>query len=243
MSPAVSIIIPTLQEEKLIERTLSQFTPEIKKQFSLEIVVSDGGSTDRTVAIARRYADVIVESLAGQHQNISIGRNLGARASHGDILIFINADTIIEDIVRFLEEMIRVIQQPGVTGATCSVGIYREEEHLLDRLFHTTYNWYFYLLNVMGMGMGRGECHVVLRNVFFSLNGYNESIVAGEDYDLFLRLRRLGKIAFLRYLRVNESPRRYRQYGYLKISLLWFVNAVPVFLFRRSLHRKWKPIR
>lgn len=241
--PTVSIVIPTLQEEKLIERTLVQFTPELRKQFQLEIIVSDGGSTDQTLAIARRYADLVIEAPRGERQNISRGRNIGARSSHSDILLFINADTIIEDIEQFLEEMIHAIQQPRVMGATCNVGIYREEETLADKLFHSFYNWYFYVLNMLGMGMGRGECHVVKRSIFFSINGYNEFVAAGEDFDLFLRLRRLGKIAFLRHLRVDESPRRYRKYGYVRITLLWFFNAVSVFFFGRSLHREWKPVR
>lgn len=241
--PTVSIIIPTLQEEKLIERTLSQFTPEIKQRFDLEVVVSDGGSTDRTLAIARRYSDIVIEKAKDSYQNISKGRNFGARAARGEILIFINADTMIEDIEHFLGLMIHAAQHEGVTGVTCSVGIYREEERLSDTLFHGFYNWYFHLLNVVGMGMGRGECHVVKRSTFFDVKGYNERMAAGEDYELFLRLRRLGKIAFLKQLRVNESPRRYRKYGYAKISLLWFLNAVWVFLFRKSIHKEWKPVR
>ena len=241
--PSVSVIIPTLQEEKLIERTLAQFSPELKQRFDLEVIVSDNGSTDGTLPLARGYADVVVENDKDVKQNISIGRNVGAREARGNILIFINADTRIEHIERFLEVMIGTIRTPGVTGATCSVGIYREEEELSDKLFHGFYNLYFHALNVLGMGMGRGECQVMRRDTFAGLGGYNERIAAGEDYELFLRLRRLGRVVFLSSLRVNESPRRYRKYGYLRISVLWFLNAVSVFLFQRSLHKEWEAVR
>ena len=241
--PSVSVIIPTLQEEKLIEGTLAQFTPDLKNRFDLEVIVSDNGSTDGTLSLARRYADTVVEKDERSVQNISIGRNIGARAARGDILIFINADTRIQHIERFLAVMTGTISAPGVTGATCSVGVYPEEERLSDRLFHGFYNWYFHVLNVLGMGMGRGECHVVQRSTFSRVGGYDEKIAAGEDYELFLRLRRLGNVVFLSDLRVNESPRRYRKYGYFRISILWFLNAVSVFVFRRSLHKEWEAVR
>lgn len=186
---------------------------------------------------------MILDARDGEFQNISRGRNAGARASKGEILVFINADTIVGEPERFLSEVITAIRRPGIAGVTCSVRVYPEEERLVDRLFHGFYNRYFLLLNRLGVGMGRGECHVVSREIFFSVGGYRESMAAGEDFDLYLRLRRLGKIEFLSRLLVFESPRRYRKYGYSRITLLWFLNAVWVFLFKKSLHRDWEPVR
>ena len=74
----ISVIIPTLNEEKLIERMLQQFTPGLIEKHDLEIVVSDGGSTDATLSIAKQYAHTVVENAAGIKQTISLGRNLGA---------------------------------------------------------------------------------------------------------------------------------------------------------------------
>ena len=45
----VSVVIPTLNEEKLLPRMLGQFTPELAARYGIEIVVSDGGSIDRTL--------------------------------------------------------------------------------------------------------------------------------------------------------------------------------------------------
>jgi GT2 family glycosyltransferase len=123
------------------------------------------------------------------------------------------------------------------------VNIYPEESTTTDWAFHNFFNGYFWLLNVLGMAMGRGECHVMRREMFEAAGGYDESIPAGEDYEFFLRLRRHGRIAFVRSLTVFESPRRFRKYGYLRISLLWFLNALSVFLFRRSISEEWKPVR
>lgn len=241
--PYISIIIPTLQEGKTISRTLEQFTPELRKRYDLEIIVSDGGSTDDSVPVARPRSDQIVLNHPGSKQNISIGRNSGANAARGKIFIFLNADVLIEDKEKFFSTLTDVFNDKRVAAATCNVNIYPEEERIRDWMFHNFFNGYFWLLNMIGMGMGRGECHVVRREVFEKSHGYNPALAAGEDYDFFMRLRRFGKVKFLRNLTVFESPRRFRKYGYCWITLLWFLNAVSVLLFRRSLVDHWKPIR
>lgn len=241
-TPLVSVIIPTLQEGKLIAQTLDQFNA-VRAKHRIEVVVSDGLSTDGTLDIARKKADQIVEAVPGEHQNISKGRNSGARASFGEILIFLNADTMIEDTEAFFREIITSLAREGTVGATCSVLVYREEERASDRIYHQIYNVYFALLNTLGIGMGRGECQAVRREDFFKVGGYNEQIAAGEDFEFFHRLRKLGRIAFLRSLTVRESPRRYRKYGYTKITALWLLNAIGVLLVGRTVVKHWEAVR
>ncbi|MBU1298495.1 MAG: glycosyltransferase [Bacteroidetes bacterium] len=239
----LSIIIPTLQEGKLLERVLSQFEKEFRKEHNIELIVSDGGSTDATLEFARNGADVVIEKSGNYKQNISIGRNIGAKAATGEILMFINADTYIADIENFIATIRIAINQPGVAGITCPVLVYPEEESFADKFFHSFLNIYFYTLNILRLGMGRGECQVIKAELFKKLDGYNEKIAAGEDFDLFKRLRRYGKIAFLWNLNVFESPRRYRKSGYLRVIFLWLLNAIAVLIIKRSILNEWKPIR
>jgi glycosyltransferase involved in cell wall biosynthesis len=241
--PRISIVIPTLNEEKLLDGMLRQFTPDLRARYALELVVSDGGSTDRTLEIARGYECRIVENRDGVKQTISLGRNLGADQAAGEVLIFLNADTLIADPGQFFRRMTEELGAPGLAALTCSVGVYPEEERWSDRAFHGFYNWLFALMNVTGMGMGRGECHVIPRAVFARARGYAPHIAAGEDYDMFRRLKDLGRIRFLKDVRVFESPRRYRQYGYLYVSASWFLNFLAVFFLRRSILSEWKPVR
>jgi glycosyltransferase involved in cell wall biosynthesis len=241
--PRISVIIPTLQEEKLIEATLRQFTPALRSAHSLELVVSDGGSADRTVAIARPLADRVVQHREPFPQTISMGRNRGADAATGEIFVFINADVAIADPDEFFLLMREAVKDPRVAAATCNVLVPPDQETLQDTLYHGFFNWYFRVLNLVGMGMGRGECHVMRAETFRAAGGYNEAIAAGEDYELFLRLHRVGMIAFVRSLTVYESPRRYRRYGYLRITLLWLLNGLGVLLFKRSMVHEWKPVR
>ncbi|MBM2847002.1 MAG: hypothetical protein HW407_2314, partial [Bacteroidetes bacterium] len=65
----------------------------------------------------------------------------------------------------------------------------------------------------------------------------------GEDYDMFRKLKNVGRIIFLRDLLVFESPRRYRRFGYAYVTLSWFLNFLCVFFLGRSILSQWKPVR
>ncbi len=238
-----SIIIPTLNEEKLLEGMLRQFQSEIVSRHNLEIIVSDGGSTDSTLEIARRLAHKVVINQDHVRQTIAMGRNAGAAEAAGDVLVFLNADTLIQDIDRFFVTLKEEIQAPQVAALTCSVLVFPQEERTIDVLYHRFYNWFFFMMNQVGMAMGRGECHIIKRPVFQQVNGYATGIAAGEDYDMFRRLERVGKVKFLKDLVVYESPRRYRRFGYAYVTASWFLNFLSVFFLRRSISNQWKPVR
>jgi glycosyltransferase involved in cell wall biosynthesis len=239
----ISVVIPALNEEKLLPGMLAQFTRELVAENRLELVVSDGGSSDRTLEIARLGAHVVVENAGGERQTIAMGRNRGAERASGEILVFLCADTRVADIGRFFATIRREIGKPGVVALSCPVTVYPEEETAADRAYHGFYNWLFMMMNRVGMGMGRGECHIMLRSTYRNVGGYAERIAAGEDYELYSRLEKLGRVLFLRELHVYESPRRYRYFGYARVTSAWFMNFLSVFFLKRSLRKEWKPIR
>ncbi len=241
--PIISVIVPTFQEERVLRCTLAQFTPERKATHGIEVIVSDGGSTDGTLKIARELADTVVEADPVIHQNIAVGRNAGASVARGSILVFFDADVLIDNIDDFFVTVIDLMSNSSTVAVTCNVRVYQKEELFRDWLFHQFYNYYFYLLNVVGIGMGRGECQVIRTSSFHALRGYNETMAAGEDFDLFTRLKKVGRIRFAHSLIVRESPRRFRKYGYLYLSSLWFLNALSVWVLNKPFVRQWKTVR
>jgi len=93
------------------------------------------------------------------------------------------------------------------------------------------------------MGMGRGECQIVSRKIFAECGGYDNGIIAGEDFDLYTRIKKKGRLIFRKDFIVYESPRRYRRYGYLKILGEWAKNSLSVYFKKRSVSAKWEEVR
>jgi glycosyltransferase involved in cell wall biosynthesis len=239
-----SIIIPTLNEEKLLPQLLKQINDyNILKLYDAELIISDGGSKDNTLKIARNFSSKVIIHDKPTRQNIASGRNEGARIAEGKILIFLTADIIFHDILDFFNFLKNKFVYSHYSALTCDVRIFPKEEILSDKLFHLFINNYFYLLNLSGIGMGRGECQVLRKEVFVKYNGYNEVLAAGEDFDLFRRIRKKEKIKYARELVVYESPRRYRKYGYLNVYKSWLFNSYYVIFKHKSMAQEWEEIR
>lgn len=228
----------------LLPKLLNQLNDiALSKIYQYEIIISDGGSTDKTLDIAQRFANKIILKQGKSSQNIAAGRNIGAKSASGNILIFLNGDVILSDTFKFFSYLEKYFVHSDYLAFTCDVWIYPEEERLSDKIFHTIYNNYFWILNFIGVGMGRGECQVIRKNIFENIGGYSEKCAAGEDFELFKRIRKMGKILFSKNIFVCESPRRFRRFGYIRVTFSWIVNSFSVIFKKRSMHTEWEQVR
>jgi glycosyltransferase involved in cell wall biosynthesis len=239
-----SIIIPTLNEEKLLPQLLNQLSSErLKEKYNFEIIISDGNSKDSTIQIAKKYTDKIIVHTGNMRQTIAEGRNEGAKIASGEILIFLDGDILFDDVSLFFKKIESVFKNKNYLAMTCYINIHPEEKIFGDKIFLNFYNWYFRFLNNIGVGMGRGECQIIPKTVFNEIGGYNTKLVAGEDFDLFKRIRKKGKILYDKNLTIYESPRRYRKYGHVKIFFAWLFNALSVIFAKKSVSTEWEEIR
>lgn len=240
----ISFIIPTLNEEKLLPELLKQLCDEsLREKYDYEIIISDGGSKDNTIAIAKKNVDKVIEKDGNQNQHIGVGRNVGAVVADGDILAFINGDVLFSDIYTFFSVVTNKFTNSNALAMTCSVKVFRDEVKLIDKLFYTFYNNFFHFLNIIGLGMGRGECQIIRKDIFEKVGGYNKDLAAGEDFDLYKRIRRLGSILFSREIIIFESPRRYRKHGHFRILFTWLINSISVMFRKKSHSKKWEQVR
>ncbi|MFM7774074.1 MAG: glycosyltransferase [Candidatus Kapaibacterium sp.] len=246
-SARISVIVPVLQEEKILAQSLGLFTQELRQRYAIELVVSDGGSTDATVDIAKRFADVVVVHSATRRQTIAEGRNRGAEVASGSVLVFLNGDSFPAMPVVFFDFIEEWSRSEGKYARhdvmACPVEVLPNERKWSDVLFHSFFNTVLKVLTLMNFGVGRGECQIVKPEIFREVGGYNAGLAAGEDFDFIARIARNHSVAIANELLVYESPRRYRRYGYVPILWSWFMNWVGASLFKRSYSREWTVVR
>jgi glycosyltransferase involved in cell wall biosynthesis len=206
--PFISVIIPTYNEEKYIEHTLKA----IKSQDysgKYEIVVSDGTSKDGTVKIARKYADEVVEV---KKRGISVGRNAGAKVASGDILLFVDADTVL--LFNCLTEFAKTFKVKSVVGATCPIA--PTSSRAVDFMLYWMANQFVKSSIKTGVPQLFGICCAYRQSAFESVGGFDEKLHTHEDIDLSQRMAKLGKIVFVESTLALTSPRRFEAWGRTK---------------------------
>lgn len=233
-----SIIIPTLNEQNNISNTIKQFDKH-KKKYNIEIIISDSKSTDGTVEISKKIADKVVVYDGMDKCNISKARNFGAKFASNKILIFLDADISIPNIELFFDIVSNRFINTHLIATSPRITVNPTSENMIDKIVHSIILIISNIMNYLGFGYSRGGCQIVKKKYFNFIEGYNEHYVAGEDVDLFRRIRRYGKTAIINNLNVFESPRRYRRLGYLNVLFLWFMNWLFIILFKKTFSSSW----
>ena len=193
----VSIIVPTLNEELVLEKTLTQF-----QQLSPhELIVSDGGSDDGTRNIAGRFSHRVITGSAGR----ALQMNVGADEATGDILLFLHADSRIEP--ESYRKMLQCMQNPKWIGGAFTLCIESGKWSLkLIALLANIRSKYF------GRAYG-DQGFFVRKEVFKDMNGFSPLPIC-EDLDFYHRLRKKGPVILLKE-KAHTSPRRWIKEGIL----------------------------
>ncbi|MFH1821276.1 MAG: glycosyltransferase [Methanobacteriota archaeon] len=227
--PRISIVVPALNEERLIEQTLKNardVAPEA------EIIVVDGGSKDDTVKIASKYAKAYVKN-----GNIAVLRNIGAEVAAGDIIIFLDADTMITR--QFMEEVKKKFIDPRIVGAGGM--IMPSQANILEEAVFYVFN---FLIMASFMFWGPflpGTCVAYKRKPFFEVAGFDAKMTASEDFDICKRISKNGKVVFLRNVSVRTSRRRLEKLGLMGVILDW--SQVTVQYLRGKKTRSYRTFR
>ncbi|MDY7049062.1 MAG: TIGR04283 family arsenosugar biosynthesis glycosyltransferase [Microcystis panniformis WG22] len=197
----LSIIIPTLNEELRIAATLKQIGAGV------EIIVVDGGSTDKTREIAEQLgAKVIISPSKGR----AFQMNLGAKIAKGDILLFLHGDTLLPQ--NYQEQIINTLSQSGIVAGSFELKIDGEEKPL--RLVEKLVNW-----RSRWLSLPYGDQGIFLKaSILTDLGGFLELPIM-EDFELIQRLKKRGKIAIVS-APVITSARRWQKLGVGKTTLV-----------------------
>ncbi len=208
----LSIVVPALDEERQIEETLRR----VREAGDCEIVVVDGGSSDRTVERARAFADQVIRTRRGR----AVQMNAGARAAAGDVLLFLHADTRLPN--GFADAIEARLADPRVAGGRFDVRLEPS-----SRLLWLTGALMNHRSRLSRISTG-DQAIFVRRPVFERLGGFPEMPLM-EDIAFSRKLKRAGRVACLR-LQVVTSSRRWRADGVVRtILLMWSMRALYFF--------------
>lgn len=192
--PRLSIIIPTLNEEDIIEGLLQ----ELLSIPDVQVIVSDGGSSDDTCAICARYPVLLVESSRGRGLQL----NDGAASATGEILLFLHADSHIEPSLA--NEICQAVEDGNEWGC-CTLSF--DNRTLMFRMIAWQSN-----LRARHFSMCYGDQGIYCTRVLFYEAGQYPTTMFLEDIGLSDRMRRRTPARVLNGT-VETSSRRFSKHG------------------------------
>ena len=205
--PAISVIIPAHNEEEVLPRTLEALDRQCYRNF--ETVVVTNGCTDRTAEVVRGKCDQLYEL---EERGLGPARNLGAARAKGELLMFLDADTILEPTA--MEIVARKFTR------RCAAGTLRG----VPAPAKPSYKMIYFLKNfVHHTHIHHGSSGVILcwKDHFGAVGGFNNELFLRENSDLMKKLRRFGAYKYIYTTPAITSMRRYEKTGTAEMILLW----------------------
>ncbi len=212
MPAKISIIIPALNEERYLAHCLSSVFQQDASLIE-EVIVADGGSTDKTVATTKGFnVTLIPGGLPG------VARNNGAEAARGEFLLFLDADTILPP--QFLRKAIELFMKKRLDVA--SFYLDPAAEGMGSRFVLNVYNVCSSIsAAVLPIFLTAGCCVLVKRATHKAVGGFSDSVVVLEEYDYIDRIRKKGRFRVIP-LSVSTSFRRFKKGKTLQQTFILF---------------------
>lgn len=202
MTPhSVSFVVPAHNEDPLLPATLLAIHKAAAAcAIKYEIIVADDASTDRTAQVA---ADSGARVVSVQHRQIAATRNSGARAATGDVFVFVDADTLINEAV--LRRALDTVAA-GAVGGGATVHF---DGHI-PLYARVLTPWLTAMMRWLRLAAG---CFVFCtRSAFATAGGFDERLFGAEEIALSVALKKIGRFVIL-HESVVTSGRKLRTYS------------------------------
>jgi glycosyltransferase involved in cell wall biosynthesis len=205
--PFISIIIPAHNEEEFLPGTLEALARQSYARF--ETIVVANGCTDRTAEVVRGKCTQFFDL---QERGLGPARNLGAAKAKGNLLLFLDADTILapDALGKIARKFSRRYAMGTVRGVPDSKKLSYKLIYLVKNGIHATH-------------LHHGSSGVILcwKDFFEAVGGFNNELYLRENSDLMKKLRRYGKYKYISTAPAVTSMRRYEEKGTIEMALLW----------------------
>lgn len=199
--PLLSVIIPALNEENTIEATLDA----LLSGTNTEIILSDGGSSDKTVELCKKRGITVISSPPGRGPQM----NEGAKAAKGGILLFLHADTLLPS--GWDKAVRQALNDRKTVGGAFSFALCRSS---------LVFSCITFMVNARSkiFGLPYGDQAIFVRRSIFQKMGGFKPFPIMEDVAFIRDLRKFGTV-IITDKAVITSSRRWEKEGWLKTTI------------------------
>lgn len=231
----ISVVVPSYNEEKNIVSCLESLNKQSIACKYYEIIVVDGQSRDKTLEIAKKYADKVIMQKS---KGVGGARNDGAAVAMGDIIATTDADCCVSK--EWLKEIKLQFDKNRDLIAIHGRDVPQSKRLKASSAFGTLDCIKFAGAKLGFHGMA-GTNSAFKRKEFLDINGYRD-IAYADDSEISIRLKRKGKIMYDRNMIVKVSTRRMEKYGYINTLGLcgigYFQNRFNLPLFNKKIEKE-----
>lgn len=227
-NPLISVIIPAHNEEQYLSSTLERLARQTYRYY--EVIVVANGCTDRTEEMARNQCDRLIVL---EDRCLGRARNIGGTKARGDLLVFLDADTLLEPdaLEKIAREFTREFAMGTVRGAPDS-----------RQLSHRLIYWLKNSLHRTSAHYGSSGVMICWKENFKKIRGFDEALHVREVSDFMRKMRRFGKYKYVGSTVATTSMRRYQRVGTARMVWMWL--KIWLFSFFSDLrNRRYEPVR
>ena len=205
--PTISVVIPAHNEEEFLPATLQALAAQEYPCY--EVIVVANGCRDRTVEVAAGHCDRLIDLKA---RGLGPARNTGAAHARGELLLFLDADTLLPPLA--LAEIARRFTPRHAMGTLRGLP---DSRKLSYRII------YFFKNLIHKLHIHHGSSGVILcwKRHFEAVGGFNNELYLRENSDLMKKLRPYGRYKYVRTTSAVTSMRRYERVGVGEMIFLW----------------------
>ncbi len=220
----LSVVIPTLNAEEGLARCLTSLVPAVVEGLVREVIVVDGGSGDRTLAIADQAGARIIGTQPGRGHQLQAG----AREARSQWLLFLHSDTVLqagwhEDVWKFTDKVDSGRRRESAAAFQFAL----DDDGFAPRILESAV-----ALRVGAGGLPYGDQGLLISRKLYDEIGGFRSIVLMEDVEIAKRLGR-RRLTMLRSVALTSAA-RYREVGYVRriarnrVCMLMYLCGLPL---------------
>lgn len=209
MVPFISVIIPAHNEENYLRQTLHSLKNQAFQDF--EVVVVTNGCTDKTEEIIKKRTGSRLKHISLSSANVSRARNYGASKAEGEILVFLDADTLLEP-----EALQQIKNEFTSEHAVATTLVQPDEARFPFSMLMALKSLNF----KTGVYKGCSGVLICRRSVFDAVNGYDPELKIFEHRSLIRKLLEKGEYRCIQTT-ATTSMRRWKNWGVAKTGFFW----------------------